>query len=397
MLKKTHRDECKSKTKMKKNYFKLLALGLFAFTMNANAQCTSCTVTISAVDPTNYIVASGQTFCVTSTGNMTGLITVNAGGTVCNQGTISSPYFWVNGGTLNNYGTVNVSNLLVSTAGDYNNYLTSNHDSILIEDASSTFVNSGTMTTIRLGNAGSAVITNMGSITADYIGDSVATFNNNANSYLKILVDLYHAYNSTFVNSGFVDIDRDFLNSTGATFTTNCMISVGRDWYNAATVLGPGLTSCGGFNIVGASYNSGTIGNSSTRIDICDAGNPTWGLDGPGGTIATTTTYCTCTNVCVMPVGINESVAQSSVFIQNIYPNPSSSSLTIELQNKVSEELIVEVFDMMGRKQSSVSINSIAGLTSTSIDVSKLAQGTYILNITDSKKLQSKQLFSVVK
>lgn len=382
---------------MKKNYFKFLALGLFAFSMQSNAQCTSCTVTISAVDPTNYIVASGQTFCITPTGNMTGLITVNAGGIVCNQGTISSPYFWVNGGALNNYGTVNVSNLLVSNSGDYNNYLNSTHDSILITNTSSGLANSGTMTTIRLGNSDGAFILNTGSITADYIGDSVATFNNNSNSYLKINYDLYNAYSSTFTNVGYVDIDRDFLNSTSATFTTSCMIPVGRDWYNTATVSGPVLSSpCAGFNIVGASYNTGTIGSSTTHIDICDAGNPPLGLDGNTGTIASTTTYCSCSNVCTMPVGINESI-QSSVLIQNIYPNPSSSSLTIELQNKETEELIVEVMDMMGRKQSSVTINSNVGLTTSTIDLSKLAQGTYILSITDSKKLQSKQLFSVVK
>lgn len=382
---------------MKKNYFKILALVFLAFTMKANAQCTACTTTISGPDATNYIVSSGQTLCVTATGNASGLITVDLGGTVCNLGTISSPYFWVNGGTLNNYGNVNVSNLLVSNSGDYNNYLNSTHDSILITNASSGFANSGTMTTIRLGNSDGAFIVNAGSITADYMGDSVATFNNNSNSYLKINYDLYNAYSSTFTNVGYVDIDRDFLNSTSATFTTSCMISVGRDWYNTATVSGPVLSSpCGGFNIVGASYNTGTIGSSTTHIDICDAGNPPMGLDGPGGTIASTTTYCTCVNYCAV-VGINEQPATSSVLIQNIYPNPSSSFLTIELQNKEAEQLIVEVMDMMGRKQSSVTVNSAIGLTSSTIDVSKLAQGTYILNITDSKKIQSKQLFSVVK
>ena len=383
---------------MKKNYFKLLALLLFSFSMEANAQCTGCTTTISGADATNYIVASGQTFCITSTGNMSGLITVNAGGTVCNEGIISSPYFWVNGGVLNNYGAVNVSNLLVSSAGDYNNYGSgiATLDSILITDASSNLFNNGTITTIRLGNSTGAVITNDGNIFADYVGDSVATFNNNV--FLKINFDFYNAYNSTFTNAGYMDVDRDFLNSLGATFTTTCMVAVGRDWYNTtgAFVYGPALTSCGGFNVVGGTYNLGTLGNSSTHIDICDAGSPPLGLDGPSGTIATTTTYCSCVNACIV-VGISEPIAHSSVLIQNIYPNPTSSSLTIELQNKQSEELLVEVMDMVGRKQSSVTINSKIGLTSTSVDVSKLAQGTYILSITDSKKLQSKQLFSVVK
>lgn len=380
-----------------KNYFKLLAFGLIAFSMEANAQCTSCTTTISGPDATNYIVASGQTICVSPTGNLSGLITVNAGGTVCNQGTISSPYFWVNGGLLNNYGTVTVSNLMVSAGGDFNNYLNATHDSILITDASSVLNNIGTMTAIRMGNTTAATITNSGSITADYVGDSLATFNNNSNASLKVNFDFYNAYNSIFTNSGYMDVDRDFLNSNTATFTTSCMISIGRDWYNTATVLGPGLSSCGGFNIAGASYNTGSLGSGSTHVDICDAGSPPLGLDGPLGTIAGTTTYCACSNVCVMPVGISEAIAQSSVRIQNIYPNPTSSSLTIEIQNKQSEELVVELLDMVGRRHASITINSIAGSTTSTIDVSELAQGMYILSITDSKKLQSKQLFSVVK
>lgn len=384
---------------MKKNYFKILILLFFAFTMKANAQCTGCTTTISSADANNYIVASGQTFCITATGSMSGLITVNAGGIVCNEGAISSPYFWVNGGRLNNYETVNVSNLLVSNMGKFYNYAgaTASHDSILVTNTSSKLYNFGTMNTIRLGNSDLAEVNNTGSITADYVGDSAASFTNQSNGYLKVNVDLYNAYGGGFFNYGYTDIDRDFVNSTTATTETYCMISVGRDWYNTATVLGPPTASpCGGFNIVGASYNTGTLGNSSTHIDICDAGNPSFGLDGPGGTIATTTTYCACSNNCAL-VGINESISQSSVLIQNVYPNPTSSYLKIELQNKESEELVVEVMDMVGRKHSSVKINSVAGLTSTSLDVSALSQGTYILSITDSKNLESKTLFSVVK
>lgn len=385
---------------MKKNYFKFLALGFFAFTMNANAQCTGCTTTISGADASNYIVASGQTLCIAATGNASGLITVNTGGTVCNQGTISSSYFWVNGGGLRNYGTINVSNLLVSNMGFFYNYAagTSTHDSILITNTSSKLYNYGTMTTIRLGNSDLAEVNNSGSITADYIGDSAASFNNQATAYVKVNVDFYNAYGSTAINAGYIDIDRDFINSTSSTFETFCMMSVGRDWYNTATIFGPPTAQpCGGFNIAGGSYNSGSLGNSITHIDICDAGNPPLGLDGPGGTIATTTTYCSCSNVCTIPAGINETIGQSSVLIQNIYPNPTSSSLTIELRNKQSEELVVEVLDMIGRKQSSTTINSIVGLTTSAIDVSKLAQGMYVLSITDSKKMQSKQLFSVVK
>lgn len=386
---------------MKKNYFKLLALALFAFTIKANAQCTSCTTTITGADAANHIVSAGTTLCISATGTATGLITVSNGGILCNQGTINSTDLWVAGGTFNNYGTVNTNRLLVSVQGVYNNYAsgTATLDSILITNIYSALNNSGAITAIRMGNSDNSSITNNGFITVDFLGDSAAQFNNNANSSLKINFDLYNAYNSGFFNAGFVDVDRDWLNSTGATFETDCMIAVGRDWYNVtpATVKGPPTGSCGGFTITGVSANSGTIGSAITHIDLCDLGNPALGIDGPAGTIATTTTYCTCTNVCTPPVGINEQMAQSAVLIQNIYPNPAINNLTVELENKENEQLLFEVYDMMGRKHSSLSINSMSGLTKTIVDVSKLAQGTYILSITDSKNLQSKSLFNVVK
>ena len=49
---------------MKKNYFKFLVLLVFAFTSKVNAQCSSCTTTITGADATNYIVASGPVIVV---------------------------------------------------------------------------------------------------------------------------------------------------------------------------------------------------------------------------------------------------------------------------------------------------------------------------------------------
>jgi len=52
---------------------------------------------------------------------------------------------------------------------------------------------------------------------------------------------------------------------------------------------------------------------------------------------------------------------------------------------------------MMGRKQIINSLNATIGDNKTTIDVSKLAQGMYILSIVDSHKLSVKKMFSVVK
>ncbi len=368
---------------------------MLLFGLKANAQCSSCTTTISGADAANHLVTSGTTLCISATGSASGLIQIAAGGTLCNQGTITSANIWVDGGTLNNYGSITSNGILVNAQGVFNNYQSADVDSIWVRNIYTSLNNTGTLTDMKLGVSDYASITNGGSITADYLGDSAAQFNNNFN--LTVNIDFGNIYNSGFFNAGYMSIGHDFYNASGSTFETSCMINVGHDWLNSGIVNGPPTGSCGGFNITGASASSGTLGNSSTHLDLCDAGHPGTGIDGPGGTIASTTTYCSCSNNCVMMVaGINE-MDQSNVLIQTIYPNPASTSLSIGLQNKYAEQLQVEVFDMTGRKQISQSYRSSVGDNQASIDVSKLAEGMYMLSISDANHSRANKLFSVVK
>lgn len=380
---------------MKNFYSTIFSFALFSFAIEANAQCGSCTTTITGSDVANHIVTSG-TLCITSTGSATGLITVSAGGTLCNQGTITSSNLWVAGGTFINYGVINTTNVLTSGQGDFTNYGLANIDSLLITNIYSTLNNLGTINNERLAVTDAANGSNYGTITTDFFGDSSASFTNNPSGSFTVNYDFGNAYNSGFFNSGYAKVSRDFYNSTGATFETFCMLAVGRDWYNSALILGPN-TSCGGFNIAGGSYNSGTIGSASTHVDLCDAGHPTFGIDAPGGTIATTTTYCSCTNNCVVILGIKEAVLPGNISIKNIYPNPSVNDISIVIESKEKESLLIEVYDMMGRKQISSSLKANAGENKMNLEVSGLAQGAYILNITDEHQMSSKQMFNVVK
>jgi hypothetical protein len=400
---------------MKKNYSKFLLLSFMAFGFKANAQCTSCTTTISGADASPHLVTSGQTLCVTSTGSLTGLIEVDAGGMLCNSGTINSTNVWLNGGGLTNYATCTVPDILVSSGGTFTNsglignthfmVETGGHfvnsgssnsiDSLLVSDAGSTFSNTGNLVDIRLAFTNGASGTNNGTISVQYMGDSATTtFTNNGD--LTVNVDFGIASNSIFTNNGYMKIMRDFGNSGSSVFQTDCMITVGRDWYNSATISAP-AGSCGGFNIASTSLNSGTIGSSTQHVDICDAGHPTGGLDGNSGTIASTTTYCTCTNSCTSTVGVMEIPAQSNVLINSVYPNPASSAINVSLNAKENETLVVEVLDMVGKKQMTTSLKANAGENKTSVDVSSLAKGAYILRITDAKNLQVVKMFNVVR
>lgn len=389
-----------------------------AFGMKVKAQCSGCTTNITGLNTSNFIVSSGQTMCISATGTVTGLITVSSGGTLCNQGRIGSSNVLIAGGTFKNYGTIETYSVTVSSAGTFTNYATALIDSLWITQANSTFINIGTQTGTAFAITENASATNNGTITVFNNGDSLATFINNGNmtvthdcaiSYSSTCInngnmtinnDFFATYSTTFTNNGYMNVMRDFYNSYSSTFTTKCMINVGRDWWNtfSAGIYGPALTSCGGFSVTGATYNTATLGSPTTHIDICDAGNPGTGLDGPGGTIASTTTYCTCSNSCVMvAVGVNEFEKENSVFIETIYPNPTSNTLNIKLNNVGSETILVEVMDMMGKTVSTKTYTAYTGANELQLDVNAFAQGTYILTVTDSNQLQAKRLFSITK
>lgn len=382
---------------MKQNYKKILWIAMMAIGMKASAQCTGCTTTINMADASPHFVTSGQTLCITATGIASGPITVAPGGTLCNMGTINSSNVWITGGTFDNYGSMNSIYMLVSDMGIVTNSGTMDIDSLGVTEFYTMLTNNsgGTIINERFAVTNTAVMINDGTMTVDYMADSTAQFNNNLTGSLTVNFDFANAYNSGFFNEGYFKVSRDFFNSTGSTFTTSCIAVVSRDWYNSA-IIGAPAGSCGGFTIANLSFNSGTIGSTAEHVDLCDATHAGPGIDGNSGTIASTTTYCSCTNMCVQGVGITE-YAQSSIQISNLYPNPASNSISLELLNTKSELLKVELMDMMGRKRMTTELKSGIGQNKMNIDIFAFAQGTYILSITDGQGLQTKKMFNVVK
>ncbi len=383
---------------MKNIYSKLLLAAFIIFSVKMSAQCgTGCTTTISAADPFNYVITSGQKFCITGTGSMSGLITISSGGILCNQGTVNSPNLWVAGGIFNNYGSMNTNLCMASQGATFYNYGTITIDSFLVSESATTFVNNGTLDVNRFTTAQSATTTNNGTITSNYLYDSAAVFNNNLN--LTVNYDFGNSYSGVFncnnVNS-FMTINRDFYNAYSAVFNVGyCLINVGRDWYNSAQISGLTNGSCGGFAIAGLSLNSGIVGNTAMHIDLCDAGNPPSGVDGNSGIISSSTTFCSCTNVCSI-VGVAE-YEQSSALIKNIYPNPATDNLTILFENMKEENIIIELRNILGQIVYVEDYDATIGSNTVQLKIDNLSQGTYIINVIDSNKIQIKKMFTVIK
>lgn len=371
----------------------LLTIGFALFSASVvSAQCSSCTLTITGADATDHYVTAGTTLCVAPGGNATGLILVD-GGTLCNQGQI------------------NTTNVAVIHGGSFYNYGTANVDSLWVTNNNSKFLNYGPTTGYNMAVSDMGLIQNSNTITMDYLADSAGTLVNNNNlvvnydmgvAYNAVMTnhgnwmvsqDFYSSYSSSVVNDAYMNVGRDFLNSTSANFMSYCMVSVGRDWLNSGIITGP-PSSCGGFSIVGNSYNSGTVGGSSQHVDLCDAGHPATGIDWNGGTIASSTTYCSCSNSC-STVGIVEQTAPTTLSISNSFPNPCKDALTVQIKSELTCSANLEIHDMTGKLVYNKESRLQQGDNTIQLNLGELSDGSYLLAIHTENGSSSKQLITV--
>jgi hypothetical protein len=222
-----------------------------------------------------------------------------------------------------------------------------------------------------MGTAVSAISINNGTMLATLLGDSIGTFINNGN--LTINLDFYNAYSSSFTNNGFMSIGRDFYNATSSSYATKCMVNVSRDWYNSASVTGA-TAGCGGFNVTNNTYNSGTLGSLSSHLDICDANNPGT-INANTGTIAGTTTYCSCASSACTIVGIKENTQELSV---GLFPNPTTGMISIQSEEAIKTAVVTNQLGQI------VLCNLHINETTVQLDLGHQAKGVYIVVLTSN-------------
>lgn len=91
----------------------------------------------------------------------------------------------------------------------------------------------------------------------------------------------------------------------------------------------------------------------------------------------------------IYSVGIPEPALNISM---QLFPNPTSSSLVLQINDSFSEVLQLDIVDMQGKKVATYLIHE----TITNMDVSNLASASYYVSIS-SKDTNRKQLFLIVK
>ena len=145
-----------------KSLLKILFVVLLAFLyVKSNAQtCGTCSTNITSLDSTSYTVNTGETFCVDTTGNFVGTITLN-GGTICNKGLFNPKSLIFTSGTINNNANTSLKSAISVGA---NSQLNNNPDAIM-NIAGSLTVGGGTVSNNGIINVDQNIQNTSGSLT----------------------------------------------------------------------------------------------------------------------------------------------------------------------------------------------------------------------------------------
>lgn len=75
----------------------------------------------------------------------------------------------------------------------------------------------------------------------------------------------------------------------------------------------------------------------------------------------------------------------------NVYPNPATTAVNLGLGNGFLGTTIIRVFDVTGNEVLSKTIEKAAGFSNENFDVSNLANGTYIVKVTNNNRTAVKK------
>jgi len=122
--------------------------------------------------------------------------------------------------------------------------------------------------------------------------------------------------------------------------------------------------------------------NFSIPFTYTDSGNPDTCIIvlRASGTTPTNNDYLWVDNLSFSGfTGINE----NSSFLTNmsVYPNPSSTKITLDLNYKTAEQTVVEITDISGKIVLSKNVGELNGQSKQLIDVSSLSKGSYFVRI----------------
>lgn len=258
---------------------------LFLYFANSiQAQCTSCSITIST-NSSSAITIDGdnQKVCIIG-GTYTGTITLNgSGNSICidSAGTIDvGASLELNGSdiTVDNEGTVNLTNLTLIDNATYNNRGNTNISNSLTLSSNSTYNQISSTTTVS-----NQIIIDVSAsllVSGGAFQQTNPSVSNNANGTISISNNATFEIAGNLTNNGTLNISDSRLN-IGGSFTNNSSGTVNLNGILEVTgnAINNGLiqvsgSSCSQLSVNNLTNNaSGVIsGTSTANIDICNTG-----------------------------------------------------------------------------------------------------------------------------
>ena len=290
------------------------------------------------------INASGQ---LTDNSNMRALALSGGAITINNGGLLDIARLALFAGTVTNNGTIEGDSLLVATALTSNSGAAVNVSQVMISTGGN-FINHGNVVATNFLNIAST--TNTGNL-------SVANFMNS----------------KTFLNAstGIISVSSNFLNADSlaspAVCTNDGNVIVGNDWRNTDQILGSGK-----FCVQNNTMNTGSMLGT---FDFCDlsGGN----VDLNSGTIDPTITFC------LFPCAVSITNNEENILF-SVYPNPSNGVFTFNYENNIGNAFL-DVFNIMGEKVYTVQLLE----NTTLINLLNEAKGLYFFNLRNNDGILS--------
>ncbi|MBK9423971.1 MAG: T9SS type A sorting domain-containing protein [Bacteroidetes bacterium] len=122
---------------------------------------------------------------------------------------------------------------------------------------------------------------------------------------------------------------------------------------------------------------SSIIAGQGTSSIIVD-----WGTIS-GLVTVTATNSCGVSGTRTLNVIVNCKLSGNEIpgVLVNAYPNPVASELTIEVSSEKANDYALELTDVSGRVVYSGQMNTTGGMKTTTVDVSTLSKGMYMLTV----------------
>lgn len=350
--------------------------------LNTNAITVTMPIGCGTSFPGNVVIApTNQTVCVGDSG----VFTVIATGTGLTYQWRKGLVNLVNGGNISGVNTPNLTIYPVTALDAANNY------NVIVSGAtgpSDTSANA-TLTVNIAASIISGPADQMGCEGSSVSFSVITTGTGLTYQWRKGLVNLVNGGNISGADSSVLTLNP--VNISDADSNYNVVVSgtcsPNATSANATLTVNPTpIVSLGPDNIIQpsptATLNAGG-GFSSYLWNTTDT-TQTIIVNTNGIFIVTVTDGFGCSNSDTIQVNFTNSIINNdgSISIINLYPNPTTGPVNLNIENLVTEDLVITVIDMTGAILIYKYIGSVSGNLVQSLDFSELTNGMYIIRMT---------------